>query len=86
MLSIEPRRLGSAKKELRPIRVFASIGHAEHAGARMFQGKVFIVKRCTINGNATRAIVPVKKQTVVEVINKSTKKRFKAPELGTRLK
>ncbi|KYN04147.1 hypothetical protein ALC62_04912 [Cyphomyrmex costatus] len=49
MSTIEPRSLLNSDKELRPIGIFASVGHGQPSGTIVLQLKVFIRKAISIN-------------------------------------
>ena len=54
---VQPIRLAGAKKELRPVGVWTSIGHGQDPRSGVPQREVFVSKLVSINGFAARTIV-----------------------------
>jgi hypothetical protein len=57
VLAIQPGRFGRTEKKLRPVGVWACIGHAENARSSVLELEIFIGKLGTINGLSTGTIV-----------------------------
>jgi hypothetical protein len=57
VLAIEPRGFGTGQKELGFIRVRATIGHGEDAGAAVLQGKVLVHELSPVDGLSCRNIM-----------------------------
>ena len=57
VLAIEPRSLGSTNKELGPIGVGTSIGHAEDARASVLELEILVLELVPVDGLAAGAVV-----------------------------
>lgn len=64
MLTVQPRSLYRAQKELRAISVRASVGHGEDARASMLERKILVDKFVAEDRLATSAIVSVRVRAV----------------------
>jgi len=56
VLAVEPARDDGGDKELAAVRVLASVGHGEHARARVLQLEVLVSKLSAVDGLAARAV------------------------------
>jgi hypothetical protein len=57
VLAIQPGRFGRAEKELRPVGVWACIGHAKNTGASVLELEIFILKLVAIDRLSAGTIV-----------------------------
>jgi hypothetical protein len=64
MFSIEPRRRRKRDKELRSIRVWARVGHAQDAGARVLQTWIDLVLKFLAKDGASSATGPCRIATL----------------------
>lgn len=55
MLAVEPRCRRKRDKELRPVRVWARVGHAQDAGARVLQARIDLVLKLLAKDGASSA-------------------------------
>jgi len=72
MLPIEPSSLDSAKKELGPVSVWASVGHAQDARTSMLQPKVLICKLFPVDTFSTSSIVSGEISTLAHELSNNT--------------